>query len=102
MSSPRYIRKRCYKEFNPINYVQAVQQVNWLDLYLAEDVDEAVSILSTKLTDTLDVMAPMKTIQARKNYVPWISQETLHLIKHRQQLHKLASETRDVIKSMES
>ena len=31
---PRYIRKRCYKNFCPDQFVAAIQQVSWLDIYL--------------------------------------------------------------------
>ena len=47
-----------------------VQQVSWLDVYLCNDVDEAVEIFSSKINEILDVMAPMKTIQVRTNYSP--------------------------------
>ena len=41
-------------------------------------------------------MAPMKTIQIRKNYNPWVSQETLALMKQRDQLQKISRETGDI------
>ena len=39
-------------------------------------------------------MAPFKTIQIRKRYNPWMSQETLNLIEERNRLHKNACESR--------
>ena len=69
-SNPKYIRKRSYKNFDPDLFVHAVQQLSWLDVYLCEDVDDAVSLLSRKITDILDDMAPMRTIQ--------LGQTTLH------------------------
>ena len=93
-SSPKYIRKRSYKKFDQDLFVQAVQQLTWLDVYLCEDVDDAVDLLSRKITEILDEMAPMRTIQVRKNYSPWISKETLSMMKERDELQKLASETK--------
>ena len=93
-SSPKYIRKRSFKNFDPQLFVATVQQVSWLDVYLCNDVDEAVEIFSNKITEILDVMAPMKTIQVRTNYSPWLSKETLELMKVRDELQKLASETK--------
>ena len=94
-SSPRYIRKRCYKGFSPEHFVSAVQQLSWLDLYLSTDVDEAVRLLSSKITFILDTMAPIRTIQVRTKYNPWISKITLNLMKERDDLQKKAAETKD-------
>ena len=93
-SSPKYIRKRCYKYFDSDLFIARVQQLSWLDVYLSEDADEAVGLFTNKITDMLEDMAPMRTIQVRANYVPWISKETLDLMKERDDLQKLASETK--------
>ena len=94
-SSSKYVRKRSYKNFNPGDFVAAVQQCSWLDLYLCEDVDSAVRLLSDKITFILDAMAPMRTVQVRKKYAPWLSTTTLDLMKERDRVQKLASETGD-------
>ena len=80
--SPRYIRKRSYKYFNRDQFVTAVREISWLDLYLTSDVNTAVQILSDKITFILDVMAPMRTIQVRTKYAPWLSQKTKELRKN--------------------
>ena len=77
----RYSRKRSYKSFNKDEFVSAVQNISWWSLYMGSDVDEAVQILSCNLNNILDRMAPMRTIQIRSNYVPWLSQETKYLMK---------------------
>ena len=93
-TSPRYIRKRSYKYFDQELFISAVQKLSWLDLYLCEDVDAAVEIFTGKITDILDEMAPMKTFQVRTNYAPWLSEKTVKLMKTRDELQKLASETK--------
>ena len=75
-SAPSYIRKRSFKNFIPSDFIAAIQQVSWLDVYLCIEVDKAVELLSDKITAILDKMAPMKTIQIRTNYNPWLSQQT--------------------------
>ena len=92
-SSPKYIRKRSYKNFCPEQFVAAIQQLSWLDVYLSTDVNSAVQLMSDKITFILDTMAPMRTIQVRKKFAPWLSQATLDLMKERDQLQKLAAET---------
>ena len=92
-SSAKYIRKRSYKNFENQVFIRAVQKISWLDLYLCNDVNEAVDIFTKKITNILDVMAPMKTIQVRSNYVPFLSKQTLELMKARNELQKIASES---------
>ena len=94
-SSPKYIRKRCYKNFDSEVFVSRVQQLQWLDVYLCEDVDEAVHLLCSNLTNILDEMAPMRTIQIRTKYNQFISKETLEMMKNRDNLLKIASETKN-------
>ena len=71
-----------------------MQEISWLDVYLCSDVDEAVEIFTKKITDILDEMAPMKCIQIRSNYSPWLCKDTLDLMKARDEVQKLASETK--------
>ena len=92
-SSAKYIRKRSYKNFENQVFIRAVQKISWLDLYLCNDVNEAVDIFTKKITNILDVMAPMKTIQVRSNSVPFLSKQTLELMKARNELQKIASES---------
>ena len=93
-SSPKYLRKRSYKNFDHQLFVNAVKQISWLDLYLCEGVDEAVELFTEKITNILDVMAPMKTFQVRTKYAPWLSKETLEIIKERNEAQKVAAETK--------
>ena len=91
-NSPEYIRKRCYRNFDPQLFIKSVRQTNWLDLYLSTDVNRAVYILTSNITNILNVMAPMKTFQLKKNYNPWISKCTLDMMKERDKLHKIAGQ----------
>ena len=93
-TNPRYVRKRSYKNFDPNLFLVAVQQINWLDLYLSTDVNQAVQILSDKITFILDVMASIRTIQVRTNYAPWLSKETIRLMKERDNLQRIAAESK--------
>ena len=93
-NTPRYIRKRSFKYFNPERFVKAVQEISWLDVYLSSDVEEAVKMFTKKVTEILDEMAPMKSIQIRSNYSPWLCKDTLDLMKARDEVQKLTSETK--------
>ena len=96
ISRPSYVRKRIYRKFNPCEFIEAVQQISWLDVYLCNDVDKAVTLMSDKIRFILDTMAPLKTIQVRTNYNPWLSEVTKDMIKQRNILHKRAIDSGDV------
>ena len=90
-TSQSYIRKRSYKNFNPEEFTAAMHQASWLDVYICTDVDQAVRLLSSKITSILDQMAPMRTVQVRSNCNPWISQETKDFMKKRDETQKKAA-----------
>ena len=93
-TSPRYIRKRSFKNFNPQEFISEIQKVSWLDVYLCDNVNQAVELMSNKITSILDIMAPIKTVQVRTNYVPWLSQETKNMMNDRDLLQSKAAKTR--------
>ena len=92
----RYVRKRVFKNFVDKDFQHAVQQISWWDLYTCEDPDKAAEILTSKLTSFLDQMAPVRTIQVRAKYAPWLSDNTKHLMKERNEAQKVASETKNL------
>ena len=79
----RYVRKRCYKEFSEAAFCSAVKQISWWDLYACDDASQAACILTSKLTNILDTMAPVRRIQIRTKYAPWLSAESKSWIKER-------------------
>ena len=93
VSRPRIVRKRCYKNFDPCKFLEAVRNISWWEIYSCEDLDTAVQLFTNKLNNILNVMAPVKKIQVRTKYAPLISDNTKLKIKNRKQAHKIASET---------
>ena len=60
---------------------------------MTEDVEVAVQLVTQKLTEILDIMAQVKSIQTRSRYAPWLSEATKKKIKNRNEAQKKASET---------
>ena len=89
----RIIKRRSYKNFNPSDFIEKLKKISWLDVYLCEDVNFAVQTFSKKINEILDALAPMRTIQVRKNYAPWLSQDTKDLMKERDHAQQRASIT---------
>ena len=90
---PKIIKKRVFKNFNPQLFIDAVSNTSWLDVYLCDDLDIAVNMVTNKLNLILDEMAPEKMIQVRTHYAPWMSKETKEKIRERNLAQKKASET---------
>ena len=76
ISKPRIIRKRSYRNFNADEFIQAVKNISWWDVYTCENVEEAVKIMTSKISSILDIMAPLKSIQVCTKYAPWMSEST--------------------------
>ena len=56
----RYTKKRSYKYFDEQHFCSEVKKISWWSLYEVTDVNIAVEIFSTKISDILNVMAPIK------------------------------------------
>ena len=56
----------------------------------SNDIEEASAIFGGLFRSILNRHAPLKTVQVRNNYVPWLSMETRHLQVTRDNLKKEA------------
>ena len=43
------------------------------EVYSSENVEVATEIFTKKITKILDVMAPVKSVQVKTRYAPWLS-----------------------------
>ena len=55
----------------------------------------AVSYFTLELNRILNTMAPLKTIQIKSKYNPWISEETKVMMNERDKLHEEACKNGD-------
>ena len=99
------VRKRSYKNFVSDQFLNDLKQADWQEIYGCFDLDNAVDVFISKFRAVLNVHAPWKVFQIRKKHVPWISDETLNLIKCRDRWKKkakcLALETRGSFSSLD-
>ena len=79
----RYIRKRCFKGFDEEKFKEEVKNLHWYDVYSESNVDIAVAILTDKISVVLDKYAPVKTIQVRPNYAPWLNNQVKEVLRQR-------------------
>ena len=97
----RYIRKRCFKNFNADAFKDEIRGVSWFDVYMSKNVNDAVRKLTSRITNILDNWAPVRTIQVRRKYAPWLSDQTKELIKVRNMAQKMAQVSKDIDKLRE-
>ena len=74
-----------------MQFIEAVKQISWWDVYSCDSVEIAVNKFTLKINKILDAMAPVKSIQVRNKYAPWISENTKEKIKERDEAQKVAS-----------
>ena len=91
----RTIRRRSYKRFVEADFLTDLRAVDWTDVLATEDLDIAVDNLTKKLDYILNQHAPWIVFQLRKNFCPWLTEETKELMKERdtwkQRAKKLAT-----------
>ena len=90
----RYVTKRCYKNFRSEDFVDEVKKIKWWKVYECEDAELALKLFSDELTKILDKMAPIRTIQIREKYAPWLSCKTKELMTERDLARKAAIENK--------
>ena len=62
---------------------------------MCENPNQAAEILTRKLSEILDTMAPVRTIQIRTKYAPWLSDNTKELLKLRNNAQAKANQSRN-------
>ena len=93
--SPRYVRKRTFQNFDEELFKQNVAECGLEEILIYNDTNTAAELLTSKLNGILDVMAPVKKIQTRVKYSPWLSKDTKVLIRDREASQAKAAETDD-------
>ena len=89
---PQAVKMRSYKAFDIGGFLT--------DIYLSDinanvcslnDIEKASEAFQSEFKSILDYYAPIRTMQLRKNYCPYLCEETKELIKERNILQKEAS-----------
>ena len=94
-SSTRYVKKRSYKFFDEVKFLEKIRNTSWWDLYQTTDVNVAVELFTSKVNCILDKMAPIKTFQTNSKYCPWLTLETKEIIRERNKAQKTLSENKN-------
>ena len=87
------IRKRTYKNFDPVVYRQRLEAENWSEIYDISDIDLANDFIESRIVKILDDMCPYKTVQFRKECKTWLTDTTKEKMRLRDETRELARNT---------
>ena len=87
----RYVRKRCFKNFEPEKFLEKVKKISWFNLYMCQDPSKAVELLTQNISNILNTMAPIRTIQVRVKYAAWLTDETKAVMRRRDEAQEAAA-----------
>ena len=77
-TSPKTTKKRIYKHFSNDSFINDVRNAHengmFSAIYEANDVDKATEIFTNQFSSILDQHAPLRVIQNRSNYLPYLSE----------------------------
>ena len=95
-SKPQAVLKRSYKHFNPVSFLQDIQN-SCIDeaVTACGNLEEAATVFQELFGHVLDRHAPRKVFQTRKHYVPFLSEETKLLMAERDALKEEATKNGD-------
>ena len=98
-TTARTTKKRVYKHFDKNDFLADLKVAQETGLFKemneTEDIEVAADIFTEVFTKVLEKHAPLKVIQNRSNYIPYISKEIQNLMKERNFLKERAAETGD-------
>ena len=91
--STRYVRRRSYKNFDEAAFLQKLREISMFDIYTCQNASQAADLMTNKINKILDEMAPVKKIQIRSRYAPWITPDCKDDMDKRDSTQKKAIET---------
>ena len=67
-----------------------IGNLDFSDVYSCLDVDEAVNLLTSKVVAVLNNHAPWIVFQHRKDFVPWLTPDTIKMMEERDRIKQEA------------
>ena len=83
------LRKRTFKQFSLKNFIQDIKSIKWYSpVYSKENVNEAAEGWHNEFSRVLDKHCPVRSIEVKKNYTPWLTQDLVIASKSLQRVLK--------------
>ena len=71
------------RKYSKETFVNNLSDINWMQMEMCENVDEAWALFKLHFLSVLDVLAPLKEVRIKQRTKPWINSEILDLIRNR-------------------
>ena len=84
------VRRRSFKNFDPVVYRSRLKALDWTKIYDISDVNLANNFIEEKIVNILDELCPYKTVQARKQCKTWLSCEAKQKMEERDNICEAA------------
>ena len=91
-TSSRYVKKKSYKNFDEVKFLERIKNTSWWYIYQSYDVNEAVHLFTNEVTSILDQMAPVRAFQTSSKYCPWLTEKIKEMIGEKNKAQELLSE----------
>ena len=79
----KHVKIRSMRNYNKEIYKNKLREIDWSDVTLCNDVNNAWLLLKQEITTIIDSIAPMKSIRIKVNTEPWMTGEILEMINTR-------------------
>ena len=76
----RTVRRRSYKYFEEESFLADLATMDWTAVLAIDDLDAAVDIFTKMFNYVLNQHAPWIIFQLRKNFCPWLTEETKEMM----------------------
>lgn len=83
--SHKCIKIRSFKNYYAESFKEQLSRVYWSALLMLDCVDGAWNLFSQLFIQILNSMAPLKQIRVKQRSSPWLNQEILDAIQHREE-----------------
>ena len=92
----KYAKIRSMKNYSQDVLIDKLNSVNWLDVELLEDVDDAWVLFKDRFMNVIDDIAPVKHVRLKQHGGDWFNGDILELISKRdKELHKFKKTRKD-------
>ena len=77
---------RCMKNYSIDTFVDKLSNADWSSVYNAQDANESWCSFKSTLLSVIDSLAPLKQVRLKQRSDPWMTNDILSQIKHRDNL----------------
>ena len=93
LAGSQEILKRTWKNFSLDNFRLEVSQLDWTTFHETENLDILNTIFEENVNSALEKVAPLKSVQIRKNHRNWVDLELKQLMASRDSLRETARQS---------